>query len=81
MGMRLTDDFIRKFKRPKTGQILEFDELVPGFGLRFTPNVTSFVVQWRTSEGRKPRETLGGSRRWPGISCAEARPPLRLCIS
>jgi len=73
MGMRLTDDFIRKFKRPRTGQVLEFDDLVSGFGVRFTPNVTSFVVQWRTREGRKPRETLGGSRRWPRITCAEAR--------
>jgi integrase len=41
--------------------------------VRFTPNVTSFVVQWRTRDGKKPRETLGGSRRFPGISVAEAR--------
>jgi integrase len=73
MATRLTDDFVRKFKSPKTGQHLEFDELVSGFGVRFTPNVTSFVVQWRTKDGKKPRETLGGSRRFPKITVIEAR--------
>jgi integrase len=73
MATRLTDDFVRKFKPPKTGQHLEFDELVSGFGVRFTPTVTSFVIQWRTKDGRKPRETLGGSRRFPRITVTEAR--------
>jgi integrase len=73
MATRLTDDFVRKFKSPKTGQHLEFDELVSGFGVRFTPTVTSFVVQWRTKDGKKPRETLGGSRRFPKITVSEAR--------
>src|ERR1700678_227651 len=73
MSVRLTDEYVRKFKAPKTGQHLEFDELVSGFGVRFTPNVTSFVVQWRTKDGKKPRETLGGSRRFPKITVTEAR--------
>ena len=73
MATRLTEVFIEKFKRPKTGQHLEFDELVTGFGVRFTPTVTSFVVQWRSKDGKKPRETLGGSRRWPKITVNEAR--------
>jgi integrase len=73
MATRLTDDFVRKFKSPKTGQHLEFDELVSGFGVRVTPTVKSFVVQWRTKDGKKPRETLGGSRRFPKITVSEAR--------
>jgi integrase len=73
MSVRLTDEFVRKFKAPKSGQHLEFDELVSGFGVRFTPTVTSFVVQWRTQDGKKPRETLGGSRRFPRITVTEAR--------
>jgi integrase len=73
MAVRLTDEYIRKFKPPKAGQHLEFDELVSGFAARFTPTVTSFVVQWRTKDGKKPRETLGGSRRFPKITVTEAR--------
>jgi integrase len=73
MATRLTEDFIRKFRRPTTGQIIEFDELVSGFGVRFTPTVTCFIAQWRTRDGKKPRETIGGSRRWPKIGVHEAR--------
>jgi integrase len=73
MATRLTEDFVRKFKRPTTGQHIEFDELVSGFGVRFTPTVTCFVVQWRTKDKKKPREAIGGSRRWPKIGVNEAR--------
>jgi hypothetical protein len=53
----------RKAKRPATGQTLPWDDLVAGFGVRLTPSKVSFVVQWRESEHRKPRESL--HRRWP----------------
>ena len=54
--MRLTDDSIKRRKRPTTGQLLLWDDLVSGFGVRLTPTKTSFVVQWRESDSRKPRE-------------------------
>jgi hypothetical protein len=73
MATRLSEDFIKKTKPPKTGQLLIWDELVRGFGIRLTPTVHCFVVQWRTKDGKKPRETIGGSRRWPKIGVNEAR--------
>ena len=56
--MRLTDESIRKAKRPKTGQTIIPDELVAGFGIRLTPTKTSYIVTWREPDGRRPRETL-----------------------
>lgn len=47
--------------------------LFQGFGIRVTPQVTSCIVQYRASDGKRPRETLGGSRRWPALTVAEAR--------
>ncbi len=69
--MRLTDEVIRRAKRPATGQELLWDDLVSGFGVRLTPNQTSFVVQWRESDGRKPRESL--RPRWPQLTAVRAR--------
>jgi hypothetical protein len=51
--MRLTDDLIRRAKRPTRGQTLLRDDLVYGFGV--SAESTSFVVQWREANGRKPR--------------------------
>lgn len=69
--MRLTDDVIRRAKRPTHGQTLLWDDLVSGFGVRLTPNFTSFVVQWRAPDGTKPRESL--RPRWPQLSAVPAR--------
>jgi integrase len=69
--MRLTDDAIRRRKRPSRGQLLLWDDLVSGFGVRLTPTRTSFVVQWRESSNRKPRESL--RPHWPVLSVARAR--------
>ncbi|MGO9935131.1 MAG: tyrosine-type recombinase/integrase [Steroidobacteraceae bacterium] len=69
--MRLTDDVLRKVKRPTSGQQFLWDDLVTGFGVRLTPTRTSYVVQWRTSSGSRPRESL--KRRWPATSVIDAR--------
>jgi integrase len=69
--MRLTDDLIRRAKRPTKGQALLWDDLVSGFGVRLTPNFTSFVVQWRAPNGTKPRESL--RPRWPQLAAVPAR--------
>jgi integrase len=68
---RLTDEFIRRAKPPTAGQLLIWDDLVTGFGARLTPNAISFIVQWRDSAGRKPRESL--RPRFPQLSTAAAR--------
>lgn len=69
--MRLTDEAIRRAKRPTKGQALLWDDLVSGFGVRLTPNRASFVVQWRAPNGTKPRESL--RPRWPQLSAVPAR--------
>jgi integrase len=69
--MRLTDEVIRRAKRPTSGQDLLWDDLVSGFGVRLTPNKTSFVVQWREHDGKKPRESL--RPRWPQLTAVKAR--------
>jgi hypothetical protein len=69
--MRLTDDIIRRQKRPTRGQLLLWDDLVSGFGVRLTPTKTAFVVQWRDPQGRKPRESL--RPRFPQLSTTAAR--------
>lgn len=68
---RLTDELIRRAKRPTSGQELLWDDLVSGFGVRLTPSATTFVVQWRTPDGKKPRESL--RPRFPQLSTQAAR--------
>jgi integrase len=60
--MRLTDDLILKRKRPPSGQEFDWDDLVQGFGVRYTPTKASFVVTWREPDGKRPRETLRSAR-------------------
>jgi integrase len=69
--MRLTDDVLRRAKRPTQGQQFLWDDLVTGFGARLTPTRTSFVVQWKDSRGSRPRESL--KRRWPATTVIDAR--------
>lgn len=68
---RLSDEVVRRLKPPHRGQLLVWDDLVTGFGVRLTPTATSFVVQWRDRSGRKPRESL--RPRFPQLSTAAAR--------
>jgi integrase len=70
--MRLTDDGIRKAKRPKAGQDFLWDDLVQGFGVRLTPTKSSYVVTWREPDGKRPRETLR-SARVGAVTVAQAR--------
>jgi integrase len=70
---RLTDDELKRFgkrQRPTAGQAFLWDDLVSGFGVRFTPTATAFVVQWRRPDRSKVRLTLA---RWPQMSVADAR--------
>lgn len=73
--MRLTDDAIRKAKRPTTGQAILWDDLLEGFGVRLTPTRAAYVVQWREPDGKRPREGL--RRFWPATSVDEARQAAR----
>ena len=62
--LRLTETNIEKigknadFPRPKTGQVLYWDDKQPGFGLRVTASTKIFIVQSRVS-GRNRRVKIG----------------------
>jgi integrase len=68
---RLSDGVVRGLKPPRAGQVLVWDDLVTGFGVRITPTAKSFVVQWRDRSGKKPRESL--RPRFPQLLTAAAR--------
>jgi len=76
--MPLSEDSIAKHPRPKSGQLFAWDDLVSGFGVRFTPSATAFIVQWKDSAGKKPRKTIG---RWPAITVKDARNVARSRLS
>jgi len=76
--MRLSDKVIRKHPRPESGQSFLWDDLLQGFGVRFTPTRTSYVIQWREAGGRKPRVTLD---QWPAVSVEDARTVARARLS
>lgn len=69
--MRVTEEAIRRAKRPTSGQLILMDDLVEGFGVRLTPTRTSFIVTWREPDGRRPREGL--RKFWPACTVDEAR--------
>src|SRR5438552_2457327 len=77
--MRLTDESIKRAKRPTSGQVLLWDDLLNGFGVRLTPSATSFIVQWHESSGKKPRESL--RPRWPQLGVLKARDLARKRLS
>jgi integrase len=52
---------------------------VQGFGVRLTPTKASYVVQWRESSAKRPRETLPA--RVGSVSCAHARDLARKRLS
>ena len=76
--MRLTEVAIRKLKRPQSGRIDYFDELVPGFGVRHshTDRKVFFGFQWVNGEQR--RETFQPP--WPALSLKDARANFRSLV-
>ncbi len=67
---KITERFVKKLKAPERGHYIEYDDLVPGFGVRITANdVVSFVLNYRMN-GRERRYTIG---RYPEESALSAR--------
>jgi integrase len=70
LGVKISEQTIRRMKPPKDGNRIEWDGQLPGFGVRQTSEgVVSFVLDYRIC-GRQRRFTIG---RWPGLTATAAR--------
>jgi integrase len=68
--VRLTELEIRRIKPPAAGNVVRYDNEVPGFGLRITAaGARSFVLNYRCG-GKERRLTIGT---WPAWSATAAR--------
>lgn len=56
--MKITKSQIDRISSPASGQIIHWDDSLPGFGLRVTPSRTTYIAQGRVG-GRTVRVTLG----------------------
>ncbi|MBX9569041.1 MAG: integrase arm-type DNA-binding domain-containing protein [Candidatus Obscuribacterales bacterium] len=70
---KLTKAFIESLSRPERGQLIVRDEVLPGFGVRLTPNCISFVAEGRMA-GKAKRLTVG---KFPQLSVEDARSEAR----
>ncbi len=60
MAERITDKLVKGLAPPSTGNRIVYDDKVPGFGIRSTAGgAKSFVLNYRNSEGRERRYTIG----------------------
>lgn len=70
MGTRIVEKSIKKMTAPESGNRIEWDSEIPGFGIRITAaGVISFVLDYRIF-GRQRRYTIG---RYPELTVAAAR--------
>ena len=69
--MRLTERSIKQIPTPAEGYTIAWDDQFKGLGLRTTANgVKSFIVNYRNTESRQRRATLG---KFPALSASAAR--------
>ena len=70
MGIRLTDQIVRAMPPPASGNKVQYDSEMPGFGVRTTSaGAKSFVLNYR-ADGRERRLTIGS---WPSWTASAAR--------
>jgi integrase len=65
MSQKLTDTIVKNLTPPASGNRIEYDSDVKGFGCRVTANgARSFVLNYRTRAGRERRYTIGQFPAW-----------------
>lgn len=70
MAERITQKLISKLIAPPTGNLIEYDSEIPGFGARITAaGVVAFILNYRI-HGRERRYTIG---RYPELTATAAR--------
>lgn len=76
--MRISKAIVEKLK-PATSDQFVWDDDIRGFGVRVKPSgARSFLIQYRTHEGRSRRLTVG---QFPKLTVAEARREARLKLA
>jgi integrase len=77
---RITDKFIREMATPNSGQKIERDTLVTGFGVRKTASGhTAFVFSY-ACHGRDRRMTIGEYPAWSVVAARQAAAKLRMRV-
>src|SRR5665213_2383981 len=72
MSQHLTDAIVKALPAPATGNRIEYDDTVKGFGCRVTAaGSRAFVLNYRTRFGRDGRYTIGSFPEWK-VSAARA---------
>jgi Arm domain-containing DNA-binding protein len=70
MGDRIIERSIKRMKAPESGNYIEWDSEIPGFGARITAaGVVCFILDYRIF-GRQRRYTIG---RYPELTATAAR--------
>lgn len=65
MASKLTDGLVKRLDPPTTGNRIEYDTDVKGFGARVTAaGAKSFILNYRTRSGRERRFTIGQFPAW-----------------
>lgn len=79
--MRLTDAIVRKLPVPVSGNRIQWDNSVPGFGSRVTAaGARAFVLNYRTRTGRARRYTIGAFPDWSTVGARDEARRLRRLI-
>src|SRR3954454_9038590 len=65
MSQKLTDRIVKNLALPTSGNRVEYDSEVKGFGCRVTAaGARSFILNYRTRGGRERRYTIGQFPAW-----------------
>ena len=70
MRQRITQTLIKKLVPPPTGNSIEYDSEIPGFGVRITSNGAVAFIRNYSIHGRERRYTIG---RHPELTATAAR--------
>lgn len=72
MSQRLSDSIVKGLDPPASGNRIEYDSEVKGFGCRITAaGARAFVLNYRTNSGRERRYTIGAYPDWKTSAARE----------
>ena len=79
--MKLTDQTVRDLPLPPSGNRVFYDADVKGFGARVTAKgARSFVLNYRTRDGRERRYTIGAYPDWKATAARAEAKRLKLAV-